>query len=187
MYLHFISYLAFCSTEDQMEQPYMLPILCRQYHSCWCPDDFSRQCISRHGIDQMNQNIPFLASEELINGLSDLGYSVYITLTSCPQNSKLANGRYTYSPHKQFFHCTPNSMEFHFALIQVAVEGSLQNLAHDMIAMLLWHVQNFVVIWWHVMEAQWEKFPLNLNNDWKINNEVSPALFEWYINPLKPG
>ena len=116
-----------------------------------------------------------------------LGYSVYITLTSCPQNSKLANGRYTYSPHKQFFHCTPNSMEFHFALIQVAVEGSLQNLAHDMIAMLLWHVQNFVVIWWHVMEAQWEKFPLNLNYDWKINSEVSPALFEWYIDPLKPG
>ena len=43
-----------------MEQHYMLPVLYCQYHAYW-----SRQGISRHGIDQISQNIPSLASEEL--------------------------------------------------------------------------------------------------------------------------
>ena len=38
-------------TKITMEQPYMLPILCSQYHSCWCPGDLSCQGIGRHGID----------------------------------------------------------------------------------------------------------------------------------------
>ena len=47
-----------------MQQPYMLPILYCSYHSCWCPGDLRSQCISRHGIDQISQNISSLASEE---------------------------------------------------------------------------------------------------------------------------
>ena len=44
----------------------MLPILYFQYHAYWCPDDLRSQGISRHGsIDQIDQNIPSLASEEL--------------------------------------------------------------------------------------------------------------------------
>ena len=53
-------------TKFTMEQPYMLPFLCRQYHACWCSGDFRNQGISRHGIDLQSQNIPSLASEELI-------------------------------------------------------------------------------------------------------------------------
>ena len=34
-----------------MEQPYMLPILCWQYHACWCTGNFRSQGISRHGIN----------------------------------------------------------------------------------------------------------------------------------------
>ena len=34
-----------------MEQPYMLPILHWQYHTCWCSGDFRSQSISRHGIE----------------------------------------------------------------------------------------------------------------------------------------
>ena len=44
----------------------MLPILYYQYYCCWCPGDLRSQCISRHGIDQISQNIPSLALEELI-------------------------------------------------------------------------------------------------------------------------
>ena len=47
-------------TKFTMEQPYMLPVLYCQYHACW-----SRQGISRHGIDQISRNNPSLASEEL--------------------------------------------------------------------------------------------------------------------------
>ena len=50
-----------------MEQPYMVPILYCQYHSSWCPGDLSHQDIGRNGIDQTSQNIPSLASEELID------------------------------------------------------------------------------------------------------------------------
>ena len=46
-----------------MQQPYMLPVLHRQYHSCWCPEDLRSQGISVHSIHQISQNIPFLASE----------------------------------------------------------------------------------------------------------------------------
>ena len=35
---------------------------------------------------------------------------------------------------------------FHFALIQVVMKLSLQNFAHGMIAVLLWHVLNFIAL-----------------------------------------
>ena len=38
-------------------------------------------------------------------------------------------------------------LKFHFLLYQFLAIGSLWNFAHDMIAVLLWHVQKFVVIW----------------------------------------
>ena len=38
-----------------MEQPYMLPILCCQHHSCCCPGDLKCQSISRHGIDHISR------------------------------------------------------------------------------------------------------------------------------------
>ena len=46
-----------------MEQPYILPILYYQYHSCWCLSDVG---INRHGIEQISQNILSLASEKLM-------------------------------------------------------------------------------------------------------------------------
>ena len=49
-----------------MEQVYISPTIYYQYHACWSPGDLRSQGISRHGIDQLNQNIPSLASEELI-------------------------------------------------------------------------------------------------------------------------
>ena len=48
-----------------MEQPYILAILYCQWYACWCPGDLRSQGNSRHGIDQISQNIPSLASEEL--------------------------------------------------------------------------------------------------------------------------
>ena len=42
--------------------------------------------------------------------------------------------------------------KFHSALIQIIVKWSLWNLAHGTEDVLLWHVQNFVAIWYHTME-----------------------------------
>ena len=50
-------------TKFIMEQPYMLPILYCQYHACWSPGDLRSQGISRHGINQISQNVLSLASE----------------------------------------------------------------------------------------------------------------------------
>ena len=70
IYSHFISYLGFCSTEEdqvhKMEQPFVPPILYCWYHACSWPGSFSSQGNNRHGIDQISWNIPSPASEELI-------------------------------------------------------------------------------------------------------------------------
>ena len=50
-------------TEFTVEQPFILPFRCCQYYFWWCLSDLSHQDISRHGIDPISQNIPFLASE----------------------------------------------------------------------------------------------------------------------------
>ena len=52
-------------TKFAMEQPYILPIIYCQYLACWCPGDLRSQGISRHGTDQISQNISYLASEGL--------------------------------------------------------------------------------------------------------------------------
>ena len=44
--------------------------------------------------------------------------------------------------------------KFHFALIQVLIKWSLQNLAHGTTAWLSWHVPNFVAIWLIVIELE---------------------------------
>ena len=49
-----------------MMQPHMLPILYSEYHSCWHPGILKSQDISRHGTDQLSQNILSVLSEELI-------------------------------------------------------------------------------------------------------------------------
>ena len=55
---HIISWILF-NRRRLKSQPYLLPILYSQYHACWCP------CFSRHGIDQISQNIPSITSEQL--------------------------------------------------------------------------------------------------------------------------
>ena len=60
-----ISWSSFNNTRPD-SQLYMLPILCCQFHSCWCPGDLRTRGINKHGIDTISRNILFLASEELI-------------------------------------------------------------------------------------------------------------------------
>ena len=68
--LHFQTLLVKCSrvffskSLFTVEQPYMLPILYWSYLTCWCPGDLRSQGISRHGIDQISQDIPSRASDE---------------------------------------------------------------------------------------------------------------------------
>ena len=48
-----------------LEQQYMLSFLHSQYHACWCTGNFRSQCISRHGVDLQNWNIPSPTSEDV--------------------------------------------------------------------------------------------------------------------------
>ena len=63
---HILVFVQQKNTRFTMEQPDMLSILYCQYHSCWCPGDLRSQGISRHGIDEIIQNILSLAPEEFI-------------------------------------------------------------------------------------------------------------------------
>ena len=62
---HILNFIQQTKTKFTMEHPHMLPILHCHYHACWWPGDLRSQGISRHCIDQINQNILSLASEEL--------------------------------------------------------------------------------------------------------------------------
>ena len=44
--------------------------------------------------------------------------------------------------------------KFHFTLTSILIQRSLQNFVHDTTAVLSWHVQNFVAVWWLTMELQ---------------------------------
>ena len=62
---HILDFVQQKKSKFTMEQPYMLHIIYCQYHACWCLCDLRSEAISRHGIDQIDQNILSLASEEL--------------------------------------------------------------------------------------------------------------------------
>ena len=63
--------------------------------------------------------------------------------------------------HYRFFLITIQiQWKFHFALISILTNSSLQNFAYDMTVVLSWHVQNFVVIWWQLTELQQGKFSI---------------------------
>ena len=57
--------------------------------------------------------------------------------------------------------------KFHFALIQVLIKWSLQNLAHGTTAWLSWHVPNFVAIWSIVIESELNEFSIEFELWWK--------------------
>ena len=57
--------------------------------------------------------------------------------------------------------------KFHFALIQVLIKWSLQNLAHGTTAELSWRVPNFVAIWSTVIELELNEFSIEFELWWK--------------------
>ena len=61
-----------------------------------------------------------------------------------------------------------------FVTIQILIEWLLKKIAHDMTAMLSWHVQKCIAIWWQNLNHSKMKFPLNLNCNAKIVSEMGP-------------
>ena len=57
--------------------------------------------------------------------------------------------------------------KFHFALIQILMKWSLQNLAHGTTAELSWHVPNFVAIWSPVIELELNEISIEFELWWK--------------------
>ena len=88
-----------------MRQPCMLPILHCQYHSCWYPDDFRSQGISRPGNNLTNLDVPSPASEELTCNM--LNSSKIIQICICIVHNSfstlgLPNIRLWQWPHRGF-------------------------------------------------------------------------------------
>ena len=85
---------------------------------------------------------------------------------------------YAHSPGAHFTNyfsvIIQNPLKFHSAIIQVLMKWLLWNFAHDTTAKLLWHVQNFVAMWYPMMELHQNIHPLNLNHDGKIIHDMGP-------------
>ena len=78
--IHILYHTFYCIQQKKtiftMKQPYMLVIIHYWYHACWCLGDLKTQAISRHGIDQININILYVASEEL-------RFIMYLEISRC--------------------------------------------------------------------------------------------------------
>ena len=90
--------------------------------------------------------------------------------------------------HEQFSIVTHIWRKFHSAVIHVTMKWLPWNLAHDMIAVLSWYVQNFV--WYNTLLQSYTKtnFSSNLNHDGKIIHKMDPGLlghqYSQYCNSL---
>ena len=64
---HIFDFVQQRKTRFTIEQPYMLPILYFQCHSCWCPGDLRSQPRTSEGmvLTPQSQNVPSPVSEEL--------------------------------------------------------------------------------------------------------------------------
>ena len=83
-------------------------------------------------------------------------------------------------PFYQHFSSLNQLITFVFVLIQMITNCLLQNFAHVTAAMLSWHVQNSVAIWWIACELQQQVILSNLNF-WGENAWVAwPPGGHWY-------
>ena len=69
--------------------------------------------------------------------------------------------------------------EFRFALISILMQWSLQNFAHDTTAVLSWHVQKFVAIWWPATEL-WQG-EISIEFELRAKNRYWNG--PWALNP----
>ena len=76
--------------------------------------------------------------------------------------------------HLRFFITIQIQRKFPLALIQILIKWSPQNFAHAMTAVLSWHVQKFVVIWWSEIVHQWHQFFSKFESSAKIVSEMGP-------------
>ena len=74
--------------------------------------------------------------------------------------------------HKRFFHCNSSSMKITFCCHTSRSEVITMKFCT---AVLSWHVQNFVAMWYLTMELHPNKVPSNLNYDGKIIREMGPS------------
>ena len=62
--------------------------------------------------------------------------------------------------------------KFRFTLISILIQWSLQNFVHGTTAMLSWHVQKFVAIWWPATELQQGEVSIEFELRQKIVSET---------------
>ena len=76
-----------------------------------------------------------------------------------------------YQPTAQFTNdlssIIPIQWQFHFVLIQIQIKQSLQDFVHCKTAMLSWHAQNLVMIWWLETDLQ----PKTLTTEFELRAE----------------
>ena len=70
--------------------------------------------------------------------------------------------------------------KFRFTLISILIQWSLQNFVHGTTAVLSWHVQTFVAIWWPATELQQGEVSIEFELRAKIVSETGPRM-ELYI------
>ena len=77
----------------------------------------------------------------------------------------------------------PIRWKFHSALIQVVVKWLLWNFVDGTTAMLSWHVQNFVAIWYQQWNDTKTNFPSNLSHAKKIGYEMASCciMISWWV------
>ena len=65
------------------------------------------------------------------------------------------------------------AIQIHFAFFLTSLKWLLQNFVHATTAVLSWHVQTFVEMWWTVIELQQYEFFMEFSLRAKTSYEIS--------------
>ena len=79
------------------------------------------------------------------------------------------------------------SMEIRFTLTSILTQRPLHSFVHDTAAVLSWHVQNFVVIWWPGMKLQQGEISIEFDLRAKVVNERASELDHHCFGPWPIG
>ena len=90
--------------------------------------------------------------------------------------------------HNDFSIAIQIRWKFRFTLISILIQWSLQNFVHGTTAVLSWHVQKIVAIWWPATELQQDEVSIEFELRAKSlvkRTPVSPIIreFQWTLWP----
>ena len=117
--------------------------------------------------------ILFVSTEEMSNNALNAKKYLLFDLNNCAGKELMMSLVHFTKDFSIIIHI---QLKLNNVLTSILTKWSLQNFTHSMITVLRWHVQEFIVIWWPVIELQRCKVFIKFEF-WAVS-EVAPWLMD---------